>query len=292
MNNAKPQHARIQERIGNVVNLPTLPGVVTRLMRAIRDPDIGTSEIARLIGQDISLSAKVLRLANSAFYGIPRTITNVANAVVVLGLQSVNTLVLSCTVFDMFSKPEDADCGYHVSFWRHCLQTALLSRILAEQTHSRIHPDDAFCVGLLHDLGKIAMDQYLHSDFEAVVKNAQKEGISFHEAEIRTIDYTHTNVGEWLTGEWELPEALLRPIRHHHCPDDDIIEKESTTLVHVADRLSYQSEYTGKQNGIAPPPAGDPLVLLGCEHIDPTRIKRHFIEEWAGMDVFRELASD
>ncbi len=292
MNNAKPQHAQIQERIGNVVNLPTLPGMVTHLMQAIREPDIGTNEIARLIGQDISLSAKVLRLANSAYYGIPRTITNVANALVVLGLQAVNTLVLSCTVFDMFSKPDDADGSYHVSFWRHCLQTALLCRILAEQTNSHIHPDDAFCVGLLHDLGKIAMDQYLHSDFQEVVRTAKTEKISFFEAELRTLNYTHVDVGEWLTGEWELPEVLLRPIRHHHEPEIEQVETKSALIAHVADRLSYEPEYTGKQNGIAPPPAGDPLELLECENIEPVRIKQRFSEEWAGMNVFRELAVD
>ena len=125
---SKPE---LRERIKGITNLPTLPQVASRLMAVINNPATSSSDVAFIVGQDLSLSAKVLRLANSAFYGMPRSITNINNAVVILGLRVINTMVLSLTVFDMFPGDRKSALFNRQAFWRHSLGCGVIAKMMA-----------------------------------------------------------------------------------------------------------------------------------------------------------------
>ncbi|MBD3421297.1 MAG: HDOD domain-containing protein [Chitinivibrionales bacterium] len=232
----------LQDKVGGIINLPTLPSIAGRLLRTINSADSSAQEVAGLICQDPSLSAKVLRLANSAFYGMPRTITSISNAVVILGLKVINTLVLSLTVFDMFPERCGGRLFNREAFWRHSLGCALIAKMLARKMQNRVLFDEevAFCAGLLHDIGKVVMEQYLHPDFHSALQHAQDTEMPMHEAEFEMLGYMHTDVAEWLTANWKLPGEIHHPLYYHHAPHTAPEHTDIVALCHFADILTYE----------------------------------------------------
>ncbi|MCL2689114.1 MAG: HDOD domain-containing protein [Chitinispirillia bacterium] len=235
----------LQDKIKAIANLPTLPHIAAKLMKLINSPSTSAELVASLIAQDVSLSAKVLRLANSAFYGIPKSINTLKGAVVVLGFKILHTMVLSLTVFDMFGKSDRKNLIFdREAFWQHSLKCAAIARLLAKtrQNISTLDPEEAFCTGLLHDVGKVVMEQYLHTDFHKALLYARTHQICGFEAEKQVLDYTHCDVALWLTASWSLPEEIQQPLVYHHEPDLAQSCGESVMLCHIADCLSYAKD--------------------------------------------------
>jgi HD-like signal output (HDOD) protein len=248
-----PIHPELQDKIGKLTNLPTLPSVASYLLQAVNDPDTSAGDIGRVVAQDASLSAKIIRLANSAYYGIPRSITNVNNAVVILGFKVINVVVLSLTVFDMFPRNGRRPAFDRRQFWRHCLTSGVLSRLLAQKAAPPgINAEDAFCAGILHDIGKIVMEQYLHGDLQRCLSLSADAGVSFIAAEQELLHFTHADVAEWLIDGWDLPDSLHFPIISHHDPLRAEACREYACLCHCGDVCSYDA---GLDTDGAPQPA-------------------------------------
>jgi HD-like signal output (HDOD) protein len=173
-------------------------------------------------------------LANSAFYGIPRTVTTVQNAVVILGLKVINTMVFSITVVKMFPGDGRNELFSRKKFWAHSLACAGLSRQLA----LRLRKFTLFA-GLIHDIGRIVLDQFFHENFVKAIKTSAEKKIPLLEAETSVFGFSHQEVGDWLTSRWELPQDIRIPIVYHHNPSKTEYAREITTLVHLADSLCY-----------------------------------------------------
>lgn len=250
-----------RKKIEQIENLPTLPEVANKLLRIINDPITTAQDVANLISRDLSLTSKVLRLSNSAFYGVPRTVATVHNAVVILGLKVINTMVFSITVVKMFPADGRHDLFPRKKFWSHSVAVAVLSKLLALRMRkfSLFDPEECFCAGLIHDLGRIVMDQYLHDDFTKAVKIAVEEGIPLTEAEQRVFGFDHSDVGDWLTARWELPGDIRVPIVYHHRPQLAPEAKEIAGVVHVADALAHAMDYGTPK--IKAPPLPDPALI-------------------------------
>jgi HD-like signal output (HDOD) protein len=232
----------LRDKIKTIANLPTLPHIAARLMRTVNSSTASADTVANLVSQDISLSAKVLRLANSAFYGIPRSVNTINNAVIILGFKIIQTMVLSLTVFDMFAEtdkksaaPFDRD-----AFWDHSLRCAVIARLLAHKRKRNyaLDPEEAFCAGLLHDIGKVVMEQYLNTDFHKALYYAKANNIPIFEAEKEVLGYTHCDVASWLTGTWSLPEEIEQPLVCHHEPEEATICADAVLVCHIADAMS------------------------------------------------------
>ncbi|MDR3012656.1 MAG: HDOD domain-containing protein [Chitinispirillales bacterium] len=233
----------LQDRIKTIANLPTLPDIASRLMRIVNSPTASADMVAAVVSQDVSLSAKVLRLANSAFYGVPRSINTLNNAVIILGFKIIQTMVLSLTVFDMFIDNSENGKGAAFDrdeFWRHSLRCGVVSRLLAHKRKRSlaIDPEEAFCAGLLHDIGKVVMEQYLNTDLRRALRYASDNNLSCFEAEKEALGYTHCDVASWLTGSWSLPSEIEQPLVCHHEPDEATISADSVMICHIADILS------------------------------------------------------
>ena len=238
------------DRIGN---LPTPPAVFSQIFKTVDDPDSSAYNVAKLISEDPGMSASVLRVTNSSFYSLATPATSVKQAVVVIGMDAVKSLVVSASMFDMF-RDDKLGNDFHDTFWRHSLAAAFGARMLLR----RLRPNDiatselAFTGGLLHDIGKMAL--YIHDPavYVEVAKQAAK-GIEHEiEAERAAFGFDHAQVGCALTLKWRLPKELALAIGHHHNP---LAIEDPTNLVdvmHVADALSYHLVAEGQVDLAAP----------------------------------------
>ena len=198
--------------------LPTLPGVAIKLLKAVQNPEPNLNEISRILSSDAGLTAKVLRLVNSSFYGLRSPITTVDHAIKLLGLNTVKNLALSFSLMAGFAGKGSAPAIFK-QFWRDSLTGAIAARLLAE----KIQPDlaeDAFFLGLLQNIGSLTLACSLPDQYAIAQSNAQKDGGNYLGAENQAFGFNHMEVGEYLTKSWGLPESFYTPIGFHHRPEN------------------------------------------------------------------------
>ncbi|UCD57729.1 MAG: HDOD domain-containing protein, partial [Candidatus Hydrogenedentota bacterium] len=197
-----------------ITEISTLPQVMVRIMEIITDEDSSATDLANEIAKDASLTAKILKMVNSAYYGFYREIVKVSDAVVVLGFSEIRRLSLAISVLDMFG---GSRAKHRLEFWNHSFACAAMSDILAKEWG--MHDNGAFTAGLLHDIGKAVLDQYFASMFSAVQACMQERSLKAHEAEGQLLGFDHTDIGYWLSERWNLPMSLSEAIHCHHRPE-------------------------------------------------------------------------
>ncbi len=205
----------IKKIIKAIQSLPTLPTVAVKVNSIIKSPTAGAAELAQVIEYDQSISAKVLSLVNSAYYGLSRKINNIKEAVTYLGTNAISQLVLALGVIKTFEGKENKRFD-RAKFWTHSIAVAILAREISKSEKRHKHPDDIFTAGLLHDIGKVALDSFCSETFMPVLDELDKEEIPFYKAEQKVLGVDHTRVGEWVARSWELPLLTVVSIRHHH----------------------------------------------------------------------------
>ncbi len=250
---------KFQGLLEEVGQIPTLPTIVARALQIIDDPNSQAEHLGKLLSQDPALSVKVLRLANSAFYGIPRTISSINQAVIILGFNTLRSLVLSATVFKIFGgHGHGIDRG---RFWTHSVSAAMATRILARKV-ARVHSvnaDAAFMAGLLHKLGLLIFEIIASAPHAAVLARAEQGEASLAELERETMGIHYAQLGGLLAERWELPEELQQPIVCHIRPGQSDEWDVASALVHAGAFLAEQCGYPLLEKGIPFPL--DPTVL-------------------------------
>ncbi len=221
--------ARFRHKVENLDNLPTLPGVVTKLSAMVESPTISTAQVGEMIQADQVLSAKVLRLVNSAFFGFPGKIGTVTHALVLLGFNAVKGLVLTASVFDIMA-------GEMLGLWMHSLGVSVTSGVIGRRIGLK-DPEEIQVAGLLHDIGKVVLKVEGPEYFEEVNQKVAATGLPFIEAEREVLGFDHTKIAEWLCQKWNLPASLRSPITLHHRPLAAREGAEATAVVHMADVL-------------------------------------------------------
>jgi putative nucleotidyltransferase with HDIG domain len=211
-------------------NVPTLPGVFQKIIPLMENPNAKAQDIAHVISSDQALSAKILRVVNSVFYGFPGRISNITHALILLGFDVAKGLVLSTAIFDMMKT------GGFFSLWKHSLGCAATARIIAGRINPP-DPEDVSIAALLHDIGKVVIRIELPEESSRIDKVVAEEQISTYEAEEAILGFNHTTVGNWLCQEWHLPDKLTDPITYHHKPNLSTLAPLPTAIVHVANIL-------------------------------------------------------
>ena len=161
---------RLKDITEKVHNLPTPPLVFTQIIKVINNPKASANEIGAIIAEDPALTAEVLKLINSSYYGMSSTITSVKQAILILGLDAIKSLVISTSVFDSFTRNKVLDRAYLGNFWRHSLLTALMAKIVAKSVQRGFLFDSelAFSGGLLHDIGKLVIISHLPDEYPMI----------------------------------------------------------------------------------------------------------------------------
>ena len=235
-------------------DLPFSPDLLTRLFRLTGEEGLSPLEaIAAAVAEDQGLSARLLALANSAFYGLQSQVGTVGRAVAVLGLREVRSLVLALGMRGLAgARPLPPGFAF-TPYLAHQLAVAGAARGLARIT-AAMDPDDAFTAGLLHDLGKLLTALYRPEDWQAQAALAAAEGLPWHEAEERHWGLDHGLIGGMVLRSWNLPESLTEPVNWHHAPLAAPGRPLPCALTSLADALAREATDT-PQPGIAPDPA-------------------------------------
>ncbi len=227
---------RLDALVRQVRGLPALPAAVVRVMQLTDDPKAGTAEVARALVSDQALAARVLKLANSAFYGSSRRIATVSDAVTILGMRTTRNLVMATGCQEML---EHEVSGYALprgALLRHSLACAAAAQALAKRTKYR-GTEEAFVAGLLHDIGKVVMNTYLRDQFIQVLIKAASGEVTYADAERTIFSFDHAEAGAYLLERWNLPASLVAAVRYHHAPLDAPTDSPLPCLVHVADAI-------------------------------------------------------
>lgn len=246
MNDEESIHHILEE----VVTLPSLPTMVAKVTELVDDPNCPLSEIGKALSQDPSLALKTLRLVNSAFYGVREKVSSVEQAVPLLGAKVIKNLVYSAAVFDTLHEGEE-------DLLRHSVSCGVVMRCLLESGAapgaSMIKPEEGFIMGLLHDVGKIIIHQYMADGFQKVAAMSLEKKCPWVEAEREVLRIDHAVIGASLARQWKLSDILADAISGHHdlsrCTDDT--GHVGAALLAVADYICYASG-VGGQNDIAP----------------------------------------
>ncbi len=204
--------------VSGVDSLPSLPKLYSEVADEVKSSEGSLNRIGEIISKDSGMSAKILQLVNSAFFGLPRQVTNPVRAVQFLGLDTVKALVLSVKVFSMFSR---SDLTFYSAddLWRHSLRVGLCARAIAEQEKwGQESADEAFMAGLLHDIGKLILVEKFPEKCREVVDRVDRTNCRIHEAEIDIFGTSHTQVGAYLLGIWGLSESITETVAYHHRP--------------------------------------------------------------------------
>ena len=269
----------LRRRIEQVGELPTLPHVVQKLASMIGRPNISAEEIGALIEKDQVLSAKVLRLANSPFYGFPSRIASVAHAVVVLGLSVVKGLTLCATAFDMMKNAGMND------LWRHSLGVAMTAHILGAKAGMK-NPEEVFVGGLLHDIGKVVLYVKWPDVDQQITAATKDRSRSLMDTEREVLDVTHADVGGWLATAWHLPTSLREPILHHHMPSAAQEATLQTAIVHVADVLVKGMACGNPGDDLVPPLSRQAWDLVGLDAQGLAQCLAQATEEFQTIDDY------
>jgi putative nucleotidyltransferase with HDIG domain len=222
--------------ISRLKDLPTLPQVVAKVMQIVSNPMASAADLNEVIAVDPALTAKVLRLANSAYYGFPKEITTIAQAVVILGFNTIRNLALSVSVHKMLFEGKDRSQFSPREFWKHSVGTAVASKMLARRIGFKAE-ENAFTAGLLHDIGKSFFEQFYHSDYMGALEGAQAGQQALWECERERMGLDHAQVGAWMAERWNLPADLQAAILHHHHPQEEGQHQVMVSLVHAANEI-------------------------------------------------------
>jgi putative nucleotidyltransferase with HDIG domain len=229
----------IQKVLGKIDKLPTLPFIVSTLNNLIKNPNTSASDIHKVIMKDQALSARILKLVNSAFYGFSERISSISHAIVILGFNTVKNVALTASVLNMFGGAESKgeDVFDRKAFWVHSLAVAGTARVIAARVRLP-SAEDIFVAGLMHDIGKLVLDQFVHEKFVEVLKLVREKNIHIKDAENEILDgVNHSQVGAWLATRWKLPNALVQMIGFHHRPALDDQFLKPVACIHLADIL-------------------------------------------------------
>jgi HD-like signal output (HDOD) protein len=245
----------VLDLVNRTVELPTIPEVLVRLNHVIADPDISADGVAQVIAKDPAIATNVLRLVNSAYFGLQVRVSSVTNAVAIMGFRMTKKVALKAAVFSVFGQRQSKQPHFDpASFWKHSIFAGVAARAIA-RTSPRFRGsdgEDLYICGLLHDIGKIILMENATERYAKVLAQAAQSGRLELEVETETLGFTHADVGSVLAIKWLLPEDLTIAIRYHHAPSQDPFHQSLSSLIHVADHLAWSSGNPSTK-GTAPP---------------------------------------
>ncbi len=253
----------LRQVVSQMQSLPSLPQLYLEIVKELRSPDASIKRVGAIISKDMAMTAKVLQLVNSAFFGLQRHIADAREAATFLGIATLQTLVLSADVFSQFDHARAAGLCIE-TLWNHSMATGTLAKQIAVAEGCEAKGcDHALMAGLLHDAGKLVFAGNLPEQYRQALDMARDEALAEWQAEQRVFGTTHAETGAYLLGLWGLPDPIVESLAFHHCPNQcPATTFTPLTAVHVASALEHEST-NSEEDPMASRLDAEYLVRLG-----------------------------
>jgi putative nucleotidyltransferase with HDIG domain len=260
--------------------IPTLPIVCIRVMQVTADPNSSANDLMNIISPDVSLTTKILKIANSPFYGITREISSLQHAVTILGFPEIRNLVISTVAFESFKNFKQDDKFDIKKFWSHSFCCGLAAKTMAADL--KISSNDLFVAGLIHDIGKLAIYMTFPMEFLKLndIMSPIKLKYTAFEIEKDTFGITHDEVGMRLLKKWMFPENLLMAVGFHHRPEEADKKSLFPVVVHIADIFTHIYEMQAEDEE-------DDSLDEGIYYNDIIKLSQSFGIDWKVSDLER-----
>lgn len=266
----------VVELIRNIQEMPTLPETVERVRQAMADVDISIETVAQVIERDPPIAVKMLGVANSAAYGLPRQVDNVKLAVSLLGLRETYSIVLAAAVVDQFRKGKMAD---YEAFWTHSLRTAVAALVLGPLCNQK-RKSALFTAGLLHAIGRIALTQVAADAYQNV--DSSGSALDIVASEEKVLGIGHPEAGFELVSTWNLPEEIAQSVRWYHRPIDAGEQKEFAACINIAQAMAHADSADDIEFLLH---CGKGMDILGIGEADVKGVLDEYLEKRDTMEV-------
>ncbi len=237
-----------------LTDLPPLPAVVIKIMQTINSPNTSAEDLNSLIRMDQGIASKVLRIVNSAYYGLPKKVSTITQAVMILGFNTVRNLVMGVGAMNSFSKKSIPYGLNREKFWEHSVAVAVTAQALAKKRMSQVRAatEEAFIGGLLHDVGTLFLDCHFPVQYAVVMAFADREKKRCSAAERLILGIDHAYVGQKIAEKWRFPGHLSAMIGEHHLENVQPQYKEWAWIVHAADCIAWEMGYAATPHALEP----------------------------------------
>ena len=237
---------KLENIIARIEELPTLPIISQKILQLMTDEDVSYRDIVKLVENDQSLALKIMKIANSAFFGSLNRISSLEQAMVKLGMNEVRSIVLAVSVYDFFSN-SDSGAIDRERFWKHGIICSQTAKYLG--SHYRIEDDDTlFLSGLVHDMGKAVLDEFFHDEFLNIINYLEMKRATFSEAEKVVLGTTHYQIAAKLLSQWKFPKKIILQVLYHHTPWADKTFETGSIMVYLANIITKMAGYSCHKN--------------------------------------------
>lgn len=281
----------VRDKVQTIIQLPALPAIAAQVVEMVENPKTSASEIGRIISMDPGLTAKVLKIANSAFYGFPKKISTVDFAIIVLGFETLREIVISISLVTALQDKQDSIANSQ-QFWDHAIYTGVIGRRLARDLGYRVS-GEVFVGGLLHDMGISVLSQYFRGEYDRIAGIVRGTNRTWLEAENSVLGVTHAEIGGWLAERWNFPSPLVEAVSMHHEPLQAKENPELVGIIHCADVIANRLLHDSSEwdNGVDFNPA-----VLERLHLDNPVVLQEYITLYseiieADMQPFSQMLS-
>ena len=259
---------KVLVRLLEVQDLPTLPEVMNKIIEAVEDDHSSAGNLTSILEQDHAISARILKLANSAFYGIRNRVDSIQRSIVVIGFDAVKNLALATSVFDSFSKKKQIALD-PIDFWMHSLGAAKTVQLLCKKHCTVESPEGCFTTALIHDIGKYVLAIILGDDYKVVVDEARESGKLLKEVERHHMEEGHVFVGHWLAKKWRFPPMILSVLENiYSIRSYQGAYKKEIALVALSSDVSRMAGFGNAGDCKEPECSPDYLEILGLNNDD------------------------
>ncbi len=265
----------IQELVKEIKNLKPIPAVINQILEIVDQPDSSMHQIANVIQYDPAVTASVLRMCNSAFFGLKHPAESIKDAVTLLGIDQIVEIVLVNSGAKVLSG-DNRGYGLHEgAMWKYAVSSALIAKQIAQKLNLE-NANTIFTAALLKDIGKIVLDRFIQDSFEKITALVVDDNLSFREAEKKIIGVDHTELGGMIAKMWKFSPTMVRIIRNHHLTDISMVKEKEIAVVYLADCICMMVGIGVGSDGLAYRFHDQAMTELGIEADDISKIIAQF----------------
>jgi HD-like signal output (HDOD) protein len=232
----------LEIKISRSENLPVLPQIVSQVLKLADDPDASPKEMERIIERDPAVTAKILRVANSSYYG-SNQVASIGRAISMLGMNAIRSLIVGVAYQQIISGRAVASQFNKLEFWRHSLGVATGSRIISK-IKIPMKSEEMYVAGMMHDVGLLVMDRFHPLELDKAIQYAGSEEIPLHQAEQLNFGFDHSQLGAILAEKWGLSPIVVNGVRYHHDTEMDEEHHDTTMIISLANKLAHECGLT------------------------------------------------